>query len=338
MSLQSGQVMKNGLRKALRVTAGSAVAIAVAGFLTYAYLQGKAYRQERAQWAEIQGFAAAEDFSTCRAKASALSSQSRYFSEAQRLAQRCGLGVAQQQAESSDLPAALETALGLAPTDEQLQAETQALIADWSQQILAQGQQLYEAGQLQAAIATLDQLPDNAPATQAAADTVQQWQTAWASSETALTEAEQLLSKGQWLAAKNKLSQITGSPYWQQRKRPLLAKAEAGIAEVARYEAEVRRQQEAAAAATAAAATRYDYDYEAAAPARRSTTTAPQAAYIPPPPAPAAPSINAFDQQVESLYNSYVAQGQNNWDAWVQACQASGGYIVDQGPQATCAP
>lgn len=328
MSLQSEQFARNGLRKLLLLTGSGVLALAAAGLLTYGYLHGRAYRQERSQWANIQALATAKDFGGCRSQANAVSSRSPYFEEAQRLAQRCGLGVAQQQAADQDFSGAIATALSLAPQAEPLRAEAETLVQDWSAQIIAKGQQQYDAGQLDQAIATLGQIPTAAPAAATAMEKAQQWQATWDSSEAVLTAAEQLLDKGQWLAAKTKLGELPKAAHWQQKKQPLLDKAEAGIAEVAAYEAEQARQR------AIAAAPRYDYQTAAPAPIN-SPNGAPQAAYAPP---SSGYNPSAFDQRVESLYNSYVAQGQNTWDAWVQACQASGGYVVDQGPHAGCLP
>ncbi len=329
MSIQSEQFAKNGLKKLLFVAGSGLLAVSAAAALTYGYLQGKAYRQERSQWVALQGLAALEDYEACRSQGNALPSQSRFYSEAQTLVQQCSMGLARQQANDQELSQAITTALSITTPDGQLQNEAQALVTQWSGQIVKQGEQLLQGGDLDQAIAVLRELPPESPTMSSIEATIQGWQKQWSQSEAAIQGASNLLEKGQWLAAKGQLESVASIAHWQQKKKPLLERAEAGIAEVARYEAEQARQK------AIAAAPRYNYQpprqgRPASAPAQPPVT-----AYVPP---AAVPSLSSFDLQVESLYRSYVAQGQNSWDAWIQACQASGGYVIDQGPQSGCQP
>ena len=331
MSIQSEQFAKNGLKKLLFVAGSGLFAFSAAAALTYGHLQGKSYRQERSQWVALQGLAAAENYESCRSQGNALPSQSRFYSEAQTLVQQCSLGLARQHASDQELTEAITVALSITTPDGQLQNEAQGLVTQWSGQVVKQGEKLLQAGQLDNAIAVLRELPSESPTASSIESTIQGWQRQWGQSEVAVQEATDLLAQGQWLAAKNKLDGVASITHWQQQKKPLLEKAEAGIAEVARYEAEQARLQ------AIAAAPRYNYQPPSSS-GRQPAPAAPQTpvtAYVPP---AAAPRISSFDSQVESLYNSYVAKGQNSWDAWIQACQASGGYIVDQGPQSGCEP
>ncbi len=335
MSIQSEQFAKNGLKKLLFVVGSGAFAFSAAALLTYGHLQGKAYRQERSQWVALQDSASAEDYEGCRSQGDAFSSGSRFYGEAQALVQQCSMGLAREQAIDQNLTQAISTALAINTSDGALKEEAQALVTQWSGQVVKKGEQLLQAGELDQAIALLRELPAESPTSSSIESTVQGWQKQWSQSEAAIQESTELLDKGQWLAAKEKLDTIASITYWQKQKKPLLEQAEAGIAEVARYEAEQARQR------AIAAAPRYNYEAPRAAAtpsyAGGGASQAPVTAYVPPAPSPA-PSVSSFDSRVENLYNSYVAQGQNSWDAWVQACQASGGYVVDQGPQAGCSP
>jgi len=328
MSIQSEQFAKNGLKKLLFITGSGLFAFSAAAALTYGYLQGKTYRQEQSQWVALQGLAAAENYESCRSQGNALPSQSRFYSEAQALVQQCSIGLARQQANDQDLTQAIATALSINSSESALQDEVETLVTEWSGAVVQQSEQLFQAGELDQAVAVLQTIPAGAPTADSVDSTVQDWKRQWSQSETAVQETNALLERGQWLAAKNKLEEVGSITYWQQQKQPLLEKAEAGIAEVARYEAEQARQRAIAAAPR--------YNYQAPSPSSQpAAASAPSAAYAP---QPAAPSISSFDRRVEGLYRSYVAQGQSSWDAWIQACQASGGYIVDQGPQSGCQP
>lgn len=328
MSIQSERFAKNGLKKLLFVVGSGLFAFSAAAALTYGYFKGTYYRQERSQWVALQGLAAAEDYEACRSQGSALPSQSRFYREAQVLVQQCSVGLARQYANDQELTEAITVALSITTPDGQLKDEAQALVTQWSGQIVKQGEQLLQAGQLEQAIAVLQELPPEAPTASSIEATIQGWQKQWIQSEQAVQEATGLLEQRQWLAAKNQLAGVASITYWQQKKQPLLEQAEAGIAEVARYEAEQARLR------AIAAAPRYDYQPPTAGESPVQVQ-APVTAYVPP---VVEPGLSSFDRQVERLYNSYVAQGQNSWDAWIQACQASGGYVVDQGPQAGCEP
>ena len=328
MSIQSEQFAKNGLKKLLFVAGSGLFAFSAAAALTYGYFQGKSYRQEHSQWIALQGLAASESYEACRSQGNALPSRSRFYNEAQGLVQQCSMGLARRHANEQQLTDAIAVALSIKTPDGQLQNEAQALVTQWSGQIVKQGEQLLQAGDLDQAIAVLRELPAEAPTAGAIESTIQGWQKQWSQSEVAVQKTSELLEKGQWLAAKQQLEGVASITYWQQKKQPLLEQAEAGIAEVARYEAEQARLK------AIAAAPRYNYQAPTTA-APSAPAQPPVTAYVPP---RAQPSISSFDRQVESLYNSYVAQGQNSWDAWIQACQASGGYIVDQGPQSGCQP
>lgn len=325
MSIQSEQFARNGLKKILFVAGGGLFAFSAAATLTYGHFQGKAYRQERSQWVALQGLAAAENYEGCRSQGSAFPSQSRFYGEAQVLTQQCSISLARQQANDQALVQAIGTALSVRTPDGQLQNEAQSLVTQWSGQVVKQGEQLLQAGKLDQAIAVLRELPEESPTSSSIEATIQGWQKQWSQSDAAVQATTQLLEEGQWLAAKNQLKGVASITYWQQKKQPLLEQAEAGIAEVARYEAEQARQKAIAAAPR--------YNYQPPSSGAVAGGQPPVTAYAPP-----APRVSSFDRQVESLYNSYVAQGQNSWDAWIQACQASGGYVVDQGPQSGCLP
>ncbi|NJN29333.1 MAG: hypothetical protein HC824_01810 [Synechococcales cyanobacterium RM1_1_8] len=111
-----------------------------------------------------------------------------------------------------------------------LYGQAQGLVEQWSDQIQKESQTLFENGQLDQAIATLQSIPEKAPAAPSVKLTVEKWQKSWNEGEAALKSSQDLLARGQWLAAKNQLEKIAPTPYWNQKKKPLLQEAEAGIA------------------------------------------------------------------------------------------------------------
>ncbi len=338
MSLQSEQFAGNGLRKLTFALGTGLATLGVSAALTYGYLELKEYREAQAQWSQAKTFAQANNFDGCLSQTQGIQPSSRYFSNAQLLMQQCRLGLAQVQAGDKDYVAAIESALLIPESMEETYSEAQPLIRDWSGAVAEQGEELLEAGKLSDAIATLRRLPG--PASSDVEATVNRWTADWNKSESAIETAESLLARGQWLAAKQSLDAVADMSYWTQKAEPLMARAEAGIAQVEQYELEQARSRSAALAA----APRATYTP----PAIVSPTPAVSAPAAPaaprysappaPPPVAVAPPAIGFDQSVESLFQSYRSQGQGTWDAWTQACRDSGGQIVDQGPEAACLP
>ncbi|NJR68238.1 MAG: hypothetical protein HC771_05860 [Synechococcales cyanobacterium CRU_2_2] len=223
---------------------------------------------------------------------------------------------------------------------------------------MQQGKDLLEAGQLEAAIAKLKLLPAESPVDKERETTIKRWQADWTQSKNAIQNAEDFLERGQWLSAKQSLASVASIGFWQRKAKPLIAKADAGIALVEQYAAEQYQQPPAAALAAAPSAVytppAWDTPAEYSSPPEESWQPAPgappapappqspsyAAEYSAPPPVAAAqpPSTASFDQAVEGLYQSYKNQGQGTWDAWGQACADSGGQVIDQGPESACLP
>lgn len=341
MSLQSEQFAGNGLRKITFALGTGLATLGVSAALTYGYLELQKYREVQSQWSKAQAFAQASDFDGCLSQTQVIQPQSRYFSKAQLLMQQCRLGQAQVQAKDENFVAAIESALLIPESAQETYSEAQSMIQDWSDVVTAQGQTLLEAGKLEDAIATLRRLPE--PVNADVETTVTRWSSDWEKSESAIQTADDLLARGQWLAAKQSLEEVSDVSYWAQKAKPLLARAEAGIAQVEQYEREQARVRSALAAAPRATYTPPAVVSPAPAAAVAPAPAAPAAPRYSPPPAPpppvaVAPPSLGFDQSVESLYQSYRSQGQGTWDAWTQACRDSGGQIVDQGPEAACLP
>ncbi len=360
MSLQSEQLAGNGLRKVTVGLGAGLAALGASATMTYGYMQARDYQEYRAQWIELQSLLAATEYEKCQIEAQNVVPSSRYFSGAQSVLQQCRFGLAQQQAARQDYSGAIASALLIPASDEKLHQQAQPLIQDWSNAVVKQGQTLFQAGQLEAAIAQLRALPAELPVAQGREATIQRWQADWTQSETALKTAQELLGRGQWLAAKTALGKVSGVEFWQRKAKPLMVKADAGIARVEQYQAEQQPYVSPAALAAAPSAvytppawddapvSSGSWPSEPAAPSdyweEPGAAPAPVQAssYVPPSvttsPAAAAPSAPGFDQSVEGLYQSYKDQGQGTWDAWGQACADSGGRLVDQGPESACLP
>lgn len=340
MSLQT-ELRENNLRRAAVAVGTGLLTFGVTATLTYGYLELRQYQEQRAQWDQIRSLVQAQDYEGCLAAVPRMSSESRYFEAAQPLLYQCRLGQAQVQAEGEDWSGAIAAAALIPQSNEKFYGEAQPLIETWSKNITQKGEKLLAIGKLDEAIETLRAIPESSPTFSQTQRTIQQWQGNWEKNETVLAETDALLERGQWLAAQQNLEKLEKNPFWTQKAKPLLEKAEAGIIAVTEYEAGLSRPQTAVAAAPQEIYIP-PIQETAPAPGGAAPVAPPLPAAAPPPvavaPAPIADPSVGFNQGVESLYETYRSQGQATMDAWTQACRDSGGQIIDQGPESACLP
>jgi hypothetical protein len=319
------------------------IALAIAG-----YMRLQQMRQEEASWAQVRLLAQQQSFDNCIRSSAAFGAESRFYGEAQALMQQCRVGQAQRLAsQGSQLGDALSL-LALVPSQSKSYGQARTLMQNWSKDLKVQAEAQFKAGQLDRAIAILRQTPAQSPEAQAVEPTIQGWQREWSKNATAIKTAESDLKRGRWLAAKQSLDNVTPIKYWQDKAKPLMQRAEAGIAEVARYEeAEAARQIEQQRAARSYQAPP-EVPYSGGGSESGGGYYAPppepaaNSGYVPAEPsyrAPAAPApAPAFQGRVEEIYRDYSRQGQSDVDAWSQACESAGGQVVDNGPEVVCQP
>lgn len=95
---------------------------------------------------------------------------------------------------SADLAKAIRLANSLSP-DHPLRREGDRLIKRWSEQLLAMGETTFQAGQLDEAIAMIEQIPPSTPVFQTAEDRIRSWRDLWAKAEEIYTEVERSLAE-----------------------------------------------------------------------------------------------------------------------------------------------
>jgi hypothetical protein len=340
MSAQLGQLRPTSWKLIAALGGASLAGLALIALAIAGYLRFEQNRQEDASWSQVKGLAQQQSFDDCIRRSATFGPESRFYGEAQGLMQQCRVGQAQSlAAQGSKLGDALSL-LALVPSQSKAYGQAQTLMQGWSKQLKTEAESQFKAGQLDRAIAILRQTPAQSPEAQTVESTIQAWQQEWSKNATAIKIAQSELGRGRWSAAKESLGQVTAIRYWQDKAKPLMAKAEAGIAEVDRYEAELARQAErrAAYSETAPAVSSESGGYYAPPPAESSRQYGgvPAAPSYAPPAAPAA--APAFQGRVEEIYKDYARQGQSDVDAWSQACEAAGGRVLDNGPEASCQP
>jgi hypothetical protein len=338
MSAQLGQLRPISWKLIVALGGASLAGLALIALAIAGYLRFEKNRQEAASWSQVKGLAQQQSFDDCIRRSATFGPESRFYGEAQGLMQQCRVGQAQRLAsQGSKLGDALSL-LALVPSQSKSYGQAQTLMLGWSKQIKTEADAQFKLGQLDRAIAILRQTPAQSPDAQTVETTIQSWQREWSKNATAIKTAESELGRGRWSAAKESLGQVTAIQYWQAKAKPLMAKAEAGIAEVERYEAELVRQADRRSAADGENAPALSSGGYAAPPAEspRQYGGVPAAPSYSAPAAPAA--APGFQGRVEEIYKDYSRQGQSDVDAWSQACEAAGGRVLDNGPEASCQP
>lgn len=335
MSVQSSRFTFSSLRKPFRLIVVGLGGLSMVGFAVgagYGLRQWQGYRQQRAEWVQVQALEQSKQYGACFRQGAAIAEESRFYAVAQDLVQRCRLAEAQVLAQRQQLPEAL-TLLGQIPSSSDAHEQAIAFQQQWAGQLARRAEQQWVQGELQQAIATLQSLPETVAKDINVPKKIEGWRQTWANQEQLVKSATTLVGKGQWLAAQQTLTKVE-HPYWKAKANPLKARAEQGIKEVLAYE----RAQAAARLAAVQAAARTP----SAEPERAPSTYVPESSAAYAGSGYSAPALSAggseFQSRVEATSQDYIEQGQGSWDAWVQACESHGGRIIDRGPEAICQP
>jgi hypothetical protein len=106
------------------------------------------------------------------------------------------------------------------PEDHPLRPEIDRNITKWTSAILALGEEEFQTGQLQKAIATARQIPKSVAANKLVATKIEGWQSIWAEAEKNYQEVENRLREANWNEAFTWATRLTESPnkYWATTK------------------------------------------------------------------------------------------------------------------------
>ena len=106
------------------------------------------------------------------------------------------------------------------PENHPLRPEINRNIDRWATGILAIGEQEFQAGKLEQAIATAKQIPNNLSAKELVEQKIDQWQSIWSDGEEIYQQVESKLRAADWNGAFNWAVRLTDSPneYWATTK------------------------------------------------------------------------------------------------------------------------
>lgn len=289
---------RSGLNTLLWTIATGSLILITLGIGFQMYQQWQHRQEEKQAFERLQTLASQGEYDPCIETVSSISSESKFYMDAQDILHQCILGSGKKLAETGEIRSALTLWLSL-PEDAKNKTEAKTLIENLSTDLINQSQAKIEKGSLDEAILILAQIPLEAPATATAQDLRESWRSEWQKNEAAVTQAEKAISNGEWLAAQESLQKITLNPYWQTKIAPLKKQAEAGIDQVLKYEEEQADEEQ------------------------RQKTQA---------------ESNNFNDRLDSLAATYLSEGMEGLEAWRLACETMGGTIVDEGPSDLCNP
>ena len=106
------------------------------------------------------------------------------------------------------------------PPDHPMKAQVDEYLAQWSKDILALGDDSFQKGQLETAIATARRIPANTSAQALVEKQIKKWQDVWQKADALYQQAEQALRDGNWPAATRFSSQLLNieNRYWAESK------------------------------------------------------------------------------------------------------------------------
>lgn len=102
------------------------------------------------------------------------------------------------------------------PTDHPLRPQINAAVAEWSQELIRLAEDTFQAGNIDEAIATLQEIPQKSPAYNLVEDRIDRWNRIWSDAEDLADQVEKHLRQSQWnLAFRTavKLTQVDNE-YW----------------------------------------------------------------------------------------------------------------------------
>ncbi len=157
---------------------------------------------------------------------------------------KCGLAAAQTKAEINSFSGAIAIAKTIPNTVPNYQ-EIQENIDIWSRKVLDYATKLYQEGKLEEAVKTTQIVPENSNFKATVPKLISQWQQEEEKHKAIIDNAQNLLNRGQWYAAKQEVAKITSDfVFWRQEAQPILELANRKINEIAAAERRRRAQQQ----------------------------------------------------------------------------------------------
>ncbi|MDJ0532698.1 MAG: serine/threonine-protein kinase [Xenococcaceae cyanobacterium MO_207.B15] len=138
---------------------------------------------------------------------------------------KCGLAAAKTQAELDNFSGAIAIAQKIPNTVPNYQ-EVQDNINTWSGKILDYATKIYQEGNLEQAVKMTETIPESSNLKATVSPLISQWQQEEENHKTLIDNAQNLLNRGQWYAAKLEVEKIpTEFVFWRQEAQPILDRA-----------------------------------------------------------------------------------------------------------------
>lgn len=169
-------------------------------------------------------------YEECVNQAKTVPQDSRFYTYAQALLHECQISQAMGFAAQGNFKAAITEASKI-PQDAAYYQDAHQLIGEWSDNILEIATNKYQSGKVNDAIAIANAISKSSPVYQKAQGKINQWNKEWGKNNSYFTAAKIALDKGSWQNALSEAKKVIDTPYWQERIKPIIQKAELKIAE-----------------------------------------------------------------------------------------------------------
>ena len=218
------------------VLAGVGVVIVGLSSMTTLVINGQSRQAEESTLKSIKDLKAASRYDDCVSAAQQIKQDSRIYGDAQALLNECqtandqaAFTKAKQLAKDSKFKEAI-TEAGKIPASAPVASEAKKLVGQWSDSLFQQAIKQYEAGKLNEAIATVQTIPADSPTGKQVQQQISQWKKEWFANDTNLKAAQKALDQSQWQAAIDAANKVTDQPFWKQKAKPIVQRAESQIA------------------------------------------------------------------------------------------------------------
>lgn len=244
-----GEGNQKKVRRLLLTTTAAMTVVVSMGLGCYYYVKGQTDQSEKKALETIQLLKAGKNYEGCVNQAKAFPQTSPFYADAQNLLNECQsitqgaklLAKAKELAQENNFKDAISEVSKIHPDSSFFQS-AQQLSDQWSPYLIKQAEELYKQSDkfqgLENAIGITKAIPKTSSVAKNAEEMTENWRTEWSNNENYLQAAQNALKQDQWQEAIDKTNKVRllgqkvkqDTPYWQNKMKPIIEKAEKLIA------------------------------------------------------------------------------------------------------------
>ncbi|MEM8723526.1 MAG: serine/threonine-protein kinase [Cyanobacteria bacterium P01_G01_bin.39] len=217
----------------LPISAGISITVIGSYFSYRHFIYQREYSQAKIAFQKIETLKTTKKYQECIQQAQAATDNLANFNiDITSLIQDCSQGqlnAAKKLAKASRYKDAINLATAI-PPEQDIYAESQELVTQWSNEIYEIATNKYNEGNLNQAIAILKAIPENSPVANEIESIKKQWRDDWQQNKNYIQTAQKALDKKQWQDAISEAKKVKDNPYWLKQSKELIKQAESAIA------------------------------------------------------------------------------------------------------------